>query len=280
MIASLRAEFMKLAKRPAIWLIVSVWLLLGLSFGYLFPYFSSRGTPAGPNPDGQVGQQGLAGALPAELVSTSIQATPMFAGALALLIGVLVTGSEYGWDTVKVLLTHGPRRLSVLSGKMLALIVLMLAIVLLSFGVNAVASLVVATISDSPVSWPAFGELAAGAGAGWLVVGMWSLGGAFLGILLRGTALAIGIGLVWALAVENLLRMFASVVDAVDVALRYLPATNAGSLVSALSSDRRGTVAPGVTDAVGGTHAALVLGAYALVFIAIAATVQHRRDVH
>ncbi|HEV8653239.1 MAG TPA: hypothetical protein VG276_28560 [Actinomycetes bacterium] len=34
---------------------------------------------------------------------------PLFAGALALLIGVLATGGEYGWDTVKVLLTLGPR---------------------------------------------------------------------------------------------------------------------------------------------------------------------------
>lgn len=281
MIASFLAEFLKLAKRPAIWLIGAIWLLLGLSFGYLFPYFSSQGTPAGPNPGAQTGEAALSGALPEALASTAIQGTPMFAGALALLIGVLVTGSEYGWDTVKVLLTQGPRRMSVLSGKLLALVVLMLALVLLSFGVDALAALVVASMSDSPVNWPPIGELATAAGAGWLIAGMWSLGGALLGILLRGTALAVGIGLVWALAVENLLRVFASMVDGVEVAMRYLPATNAGSLVAALGSSAQGEPSgvPGVNDTVGGGHAAIVLGVYALVFVVAAGILLRRRDV-
>ncbi|TCP52940.1 ABC-type transport system involved in multi-copper enzyme maturation permease subunit [Tamaricihabitans halophyticus] len=280
MIASLRADLLKQAKRSAIWLIGGLWLVLSLVFGYLFPYLSSRGTPTGPNADGVAGQAALAGALPAELVSTSIQAAPMFAGALALLLGVLVTGSEYGWDTVKLLLTAGPRRLSVLSGKLVALLMLLLAILLSSFAINAVASFVVAVVSDSQVSWPSVGEIAVGIGAGWLIGAMWSLAGALLGIVLRGTALAVGIGIVWVLALENLLRLFGSIVDWIDAALRFLPATNAGSLVSALSAGRRAPLAPGVTDAVGGTHAALVLGGYLVVFAVLAGVLLRRRDVH
>jgi hypothetical protein len=49
MIASLLAELLKLARRPATWLIVGVWMTLSLVFGYAFPYFSYRaGPPPGP----------------------------------------------------------------------------------------------------------------------------------------------------------------------------------------------------------------------------------------
>lgn len=37
-----------------------------------------------------------------------------------------------------------------------------------------------------------------------MIGGMWILGGALTGTLTRGPALAVGLGLVWVLAVENL----------------------------------------------------------------------------
>lgn len=82
-------------------------------------------------------------------------------------------------------------------------------------------------------------------------------GGAFLGTLVRGIGLGVGIGLVWALVVENLLRSFGSIVEALGVVQRLLPGTNAGAPVQGQPG---GTT--GVTDAVGGTSAARVLAAY------------------
>ncbi len=281
MIASLVAELMKLAKRPALWVVVGVWMTLSLVFGYVFPYFSYRGTPSGPDAGADLGERVLSEALPAALVPAAIQGFPLFAGALALLLGVLASGGEYGWRTMKVLLTLGPSRLSVLAGKLLALAVAMLLIVLSTFVVDASASLLVASATDKPVDWPPLGELIAGVGAGWLVVGMWCLAGAFLGTLVRGTALAVGLGLVWALAVENLLRIFGSIVDAVDVVQRFMPGTNAGALAAALGVPVQGQPGgtPGVTDVVGGMPAALVLVAYLVVFVAASAVLVLRRDV-
>lgn len=281
MIASFLAELMKLAMRPAMWVIAGVWMTLSLVFGYVFPYFSYLGTPSGPNAGANLGERVLSEALPAELVPAAIQGFPLFAGALALLIGVLATGGEYGWDTVKVLLTLGPRRLSVLTGKLLALAVVMLLVVLATFVVDAAASLLVASVTDEPADWPPIGEVITGVGAGWLVVGMWCLAGAFLGTLVRGTALGIGIGLVWALAVENLLRIFGSIVDVVDVVQRFMPGTNAGALAAALGVPVQGQPGgtPGVTDVVNGTSAAVVLAAYLVVFVVASAVLVHRRDV-
>jgi hypothetical protein len=61
---------------------------------------------------------------------------------------------------------------------------------------------------------------------------MWCLAGLFLGIAVRGTAVAIGLRLAWAL--ENLLRIFGAIVDAVDVVQPLMPGTNATKLAAAL----------------------------------------------
>jgi ABC-type transport system involved in multi-copper enzyme maturation permease subunit len=205
----------------------------------------------------------------------------MFAGALALLLGAVATGSEYQWQTMKTMLTQGPRRWSVFGGKALALGVVTILLVAATFVVDAGAAWLVATITDHPADYPPAGDLATGFAGGCLVVAMWCWAGLFLGILLRGTALAIGFGLVWALAVENLVRAFASTLDPIDTLARYMPGTNAGALVAALGVPAQGQTGgtPGVTDIVTGTHATLVLTAYIMAFLLIAGTLLHRRDV-
>jgi ABC-2 type transport system permease protein len=270
---SIAAEWLKLRKRPAVWLIAGVWLILDIVFGYVLPYLGYLGAVQ----DGPGASRGLATVLPENLVASATQGLPMFAGALAMILGVLVTGSEYGWSTVKTMFTQRPRRLGVLGAKAVVLAGMLAGILVTSFLVDAGASAVIAGIESQPLVWPGVGELAGGAGAAWLIVAMWCAAGMFLGVLVRGTALAIGLGLVWALAVENLLRGFASMLDVIDVAQRWLPGTNAGSMAAALSD--LPSSAPGVTSVVSGTHAALVLGAYVVAFIVAAAALTRRRDV-
>ena len=53
---------------------------------------------------------------------------------------------------------------------------------------------------------PSLGRSSRSLGAGFLVMEMWALVGFLLGTLARGPALSVGLGLVWALVVENLLR--------------------------------------------------------------------------
>lgn len=282
MLASLNAELFKLRKRVALWLIVATWAVLSLLFGYVFPYLSYRGIASGPGAaGGESAQRAISSALPADLPSTAIAGFPLFAGALALILGVLTVGSEYGWQTVKVMLTQGPRRASVLAGKVSAVLLVMLGIVILTFVVDGAASLLVASMANKTVSWPGFGDILRGVGGGWLIVSMWALGGMFLGFLLRGTALAVGLGLVWALAVENLLRAFASTISLINVLQKFFPGTNAGALAAALGVPAMGSDGgtPGITTAVSGTQAAIVLGCYLVVFIGVSAILLNRRDV-
>ena len=113
--------------------------------------------------------------------------------------------------------------------------------------------------------------------AGWLIAAMWPVLGALLGIALRGVALPVGLGLVWLLAVQNLLALIAApLLDWVAQLQKALPGPNAGSLVAALGA---GGDTPGVEALVGGGQAALIVGAYLLVFAAAGGALLRRRDI-
>ena len=143
----------------------------------------------------------LAGVLPGELVPTSLGGFPVFAGALALILGALATGSEYGWGTLQTALTQRPTRLATYGGKLLALAASTLGIVLATFALNATVASVIAGVESRPLDFPSLAELAGGVGSGWLILGMWCGLGALLGFAFRGVALPIGLGVVWVLDV-------------------------------------------------------------------------------
>jgi hypothetical protein len=106
---------------------------------------------------------------------------------------------------------------------------------------------------------------------------MWTMFGAVLGILLRGVALAVGLGLVWMLAVQNLISQLAApLLPWVDTAQQGLPGPGAGSLVASLGAP---TGTPGVQALMGGGAATLVVAAYLVGFVALGAVVLRRRDI-
>ncbi len=282
MSGSYRAEMLKLVKWPATWILGGVLLVLAQVFGYLIPYVAYRSGGGGGFAAGETTAQLLADTLPGRLIPNTLGGFPMFAGAIALIIGALAAGSEYGWGTLKTILTQRPRRLSLLGGKLLAITSTILALVIGVFAVNAVWSWVIATTEGRPADWPSVLDLGRGIGAGWLILGMWSLLGALLGTLFRSTSLAVGLGLVWALAVENLIRGFAGLLGFLDAFQKGLPGTNAGSLVASLGAatlDQPGGT-PGVTAVVGGRLAVVVLIAYVVVLIVIAGITLQRQDVN
>jgi len=275
MIASFSAELLKLAKRPGVWVVSGVWLALSLVFEYLFPYLSYRGQSVGP-PSG-AGRQLLAQLLTSHFVTTAVAGWPYFGGALILVLGALVTGSEFSWGSLKTILAQGPRRHSVLAGKLLAVGVIVMLLGFAGFAASAGLSALIAAAESQAASWPSPGDVFRGIGVGWLVLVMWSMAGMFLGVLTRGTSLAIGLGVIWVLAVEQLVRGFAPLIGALDTLERWLPGTNAGGLVAAIGVAARSTA--GVTAVVGGMHALLVVVAYIVGFSVLAGLLLSRRDV-
>jgi ABC-2 type transport system permease protein len=277
----LRAELFKLARRPAAWVLLAVALVLNQVFGYLVPYLSYRsGSPSDVAGPGATPRQLLASTMPDQLVGNTIGGFPVFAGALALVLGALMFGGEYGWGTVKTMLTQRPGRTPVLLGQLLALASALVVGIVAMFAAGAATAVAIAAAEDQAIVWPSAAALAQGFGAGGLVLFTWAVLGAVLGVTLRGVALPIGLGVVWVLGVENLVSALAgSMLSALQPVRDLLPGVNAGSLVSAVVPDRMVDAPPGVTDTVGELRALVTLLAYVVVCAGVAAWSSRRRDV-
>jgi ABC-2 type transport system permease protein len=274
-----RAELFKLRKRPATWVLLGTAVLLNLSFGYLVPYLSYRSGGsdmlAGTSP-----AQLLASTLPDQLVTNTIGAFAVFSGALALVLGALIFGSEYGVGTVKTLLSQGPGRLVVVIGQLVALGIALLVGILTMFVAGAVAATAIGVGESQQLVWPTPGALLEGVMAGWLILLMWSVLGAVLATVLKGVALPIGLGVVWVLGVESLVAAVAgSVLSAVQPLRDVLPGVNAGSFLAMVLPSGSVDPPPGVNTYVDGDRAGLTLVAYVLVCAVGSVLAVRRRDI-
>lgn len=275
--AIVAAELLKLIRRPATWVLLALWPSLQLLFSFVIPYISYL---RGEDLEGRPPEVSLASTLPDKLVENAIAGLPMFGGALLLTLGALLAGSEYGWGTLKTLLSQGPRRVSVLAGQLLALVVLLAVTVASTFVLNAAVSWGIAAAESAPANWPTAGELALGFGGGLLIATTWGALGMLLGTLFRGTALPIALGLIWVLAIEILVvNVAAPLLEIFDVAQAALPGVNAGSLVAALAGPNATLDTPGVAPIVGGAQAAWVLAGFLVLFTALSGLLLARRDV-
>jgi ABC-2 type transport system permease protein len=283
MSGSFAAEILTLSKRATTWVLLGLSLVLMELFAYVLPYLSYLTGDQNTATEGLTRGQVLAGVLPDQLIPNTIGGFPVFTGALVLIFGGLAVGSEYGWGTLKTILTQRPSRLRVYAGKLLALAAMVLAGVLIMFAVGALTSGVIATIESKPLDFPAATELARGLGGAWLILATWCAFGALLGFVFRSVALPVGVGAVWVLGIEGLISGVAgSLLPSLQGLRDLLPGVNAGSVVWVLTSLAGGNpaeVAPGVTDAVSGTRGAVTLAAYLAAFAAAGALLLRHRDV-
>jgi len=118
-------------------------------------------------------------------------------------------------------------------------------------------------------------------GAGWLIMALWTLLGVLLAVLSRGTALALGLGILYGLVVEGLVSGFGNSIALLhDVSLAFLR-TNAYSLVAPLTGRTTEAGGPGVFNGpfVDPWQALVVIAGYIVVFAGVSAVVLARRDV-
>jgi ABC-2 type transport system permease protein len=274
MSASVSAELLLLRKRTSTWILLTIWTILALVFAYLVPYITYLNGS---------GSESLADLLPQRLVGTLMGGFPFFGGVFALMLGVLALGSEYGWGTLKMLFTQRPGRLRVFGAKVLALAAVLVPFVLVVYAVGALASYGIAMREGAEVAWPSAWLLLRGLAAGWLILAVWAAFGVLLAVLSRGTALATGMGILYALVVEGLLSALASQVSLLDRLVEFFLRANAYSLVTRLGVSA-GDVAdngPGSFSGpfVSGEQALLVLASYITAFLLLSGWLLHRRDV-
>jgi ABC-2 type transport system permease protein len=277
---STKAELLRLRKWPAVWVTVGAWLALAAMFGYIFNYVSYATGDTSFSNEGATTASLLAELMPANVPSVLIQGTPMFGGALMMVLGALVAGSGYGWGTWKTVFIQRPSRTAAGLGSLVALTLTVVGLVAVTLLMCFGFSLGIAALESQTVVWPGAVEVLEGVGAGLAVLEMWALAGFLLGTLARGPALSVGLGLVWALVVENLLRGVGALLSPVEAFTHVLPGTAAGSLVGAIVGiEPGGDSTPGVVDTLSASQASWTLAAYVVLLPTAALWLMRRRDV-
>ena len=272
---SVRADLIVMARRRSTWVLLGLWVLLGMMFAFLLPYSTYRGG------EGVAGN--LAPLLPENLIAAVIGGFPVFGGVIALMLGVLVIGSDYGWATLKTVMSQRPGRVQLLISKLAATFLFLILFVLAIFSAGAIASYIIANLEGVAVTWPSALGLVEALAAGWFLLAIWASIGVALAVLSRGTALAIGLGVLYALFIESLLSALAGQISWLASAAEYSIRANAYSIVTGIGVPPESFAdnGPGgfFGPYVGLGQAILVLGAYAGVFLAISAATFVRRDV-
>ena len=293
MAASYTAEILKLRKRPATWVLGIIWLAFLILFTYALPYVLFTNLPA-PEPPAdapsemqdemQVQQeaaleQQIAQLYPENLVSHVASDFSGIGAPIALILGALAAGSEYGWGTLKMVLSQRPGRLGAFFAKMLALATLLALFVVLALVASLVCSLFVAGLQGATINWPSLAGLLEALGAGGIILFVWAALGVLLATLFRSTALAIGLGLFYALAFEGIFFSLPVPNESFQDARRFFLGQNSGFLADSFAGGSLPQDLVSPAQSVGATQAALALCAYLAVFILLAALAFSQRDV-
>jgi len=283
MLAAFRGELFKVVRRPGVWVLVIVLLVLAILIGYAITWliytFPPKGASQGLAP-GQTLAEFKVTLYPANFVRETLGQWGVLGGVFALIVGVLMQGSEYGWGTIKTLYTQRSGRLTMLFGKVAALAVVVFVMVIALFAVDAASSTVVALVDGKTLSYPDANTILKAVVACFLIFGFWAMFGLALATLFQQSALAIGLGLAYALVVEVLIFGLLGGLggDIVKQIQQWFPVANTTYLTESFGSVRvRGILAQApFADA---THAVLMLLLYVAAFTAISAYLSRTRDI-
>jgi ABC-type transport system involved in multi-copper enzyme maturation permease subunit len=275
-LGSFRAELLLLRSYVAYRVLLGVTLAITILLGYVLPYVSYRSKAAAER-----SPTDLVDLLPAHVIASWLGALPFWFGMLALIFGVLMFGGDYGWGTLKTALMEQPSRGRLVVARLAVLALAIAATLILVFVLAAVCSLVVAWSENASTKFSALADFVKALAEGWLILTVWATFGASLAVISRGTALAVGLGILYGLVLEGLVASFSDVAIVSHVSHAFLR-TNAYSLVEPLGGvTESATNGPGTFSGpfVAAWRAALVLIFYAVVFSGLSAAIVQRRDV-
>ena len=275
-------ELFKSWKRPAVWVCVLALIAVAVTIGYGLPWLVETYPPAGSSgqlPEGTTFADLKVSLYPANFVRQTLQQWAVLGGVFALILGVLSQGSEYGWGTLKTLFAQRDGRLAMLAGKIGALAVVILVLVLGLFAADAVSSVGAALLDGKNMSFPDAVTIVKGVAAMYLIFGFWALFGLALATLFRQSAMAIGLGLAYALVVEGIILGFASQFAGwVKELQQWFPIANTTYLAESFGQPA-GRAFARAAPAADANHAVAVLSVYVVAFAVITALLVRRRDV-
>ena len=275
-IAAVRAELFKVVRRPAMWVTIGLMFAIAVGLEYVLVYVVASHPPPAAQRVGATLVAARAGLYPDVVIRKSLANVAGLDGIFALILGVLVQGSEFAWGTVKTSLVQLPGRLSVVFGQLVAIAVLTLLMAVGVFALDALAASGVALLDSHAVAWPSAGDLVKGVAAAWLILYVLAVLGFALATLARQSAMAIGLGLAYVLVIENLVfGLLDNLGDTFKQIQEWFPIANAGYLQGSFGRLNE-AVAPPPVDA---THAVAILLLWLAIFIAVAGALMRQRDI-
>jgi ABC-2 type transport system permease protein len=278
------AELFKTVRRPAVWVCVFVLMAAAVTIGYALPWLAETYSPpsaAQGLPAGTTLADFKVSLYPINFLRYTLQQWSVLGGVFALIVGVLLQGSEYGWGTIKTMFTQRDSRIVMLAGKIGALGVLVLVMVLGLFLTDVIASVGAALLDGKSIGFPDAVEILKAVLAMFLIFGFWSMFGLALATVFRQSAMAIGLGLAYALVVEGLIFGFGGGLlgDWVKKIQEWFPLANTTYLSDSFGAIKIRNLPAGPPPYADATHAVLVLLGYVVAFALISSTLMQRRDV-
>jgi hypothetical protein len=275
---SVTAELLLLRRRSAYWIILAIYATTSMLFSYVFPYLIYRSDFSGGHMEGVA----LFLLLPVNLVKYSLVGFPFYAGIMVFIVGVLAVGSEFNWDTFTNTFVQRAGRPWIMFAKLTALAVMLVPFVVVNYALGAVFSSGIALIEDATISWPPLWDIARALGLSWFILALWAMFGVFLAVLSRGTSLAIGLGIFYALIIEGVVSAFGSQIDVLAFISKGFLRTAGYSIVTSMGAIVSGEDGPGAFDGpfIPAGRAALIITAYIILFGAYAIYSVNRRDVN
>lgn len=278
-IRSVMAELLLLRRRAAYWIILAVYATTSMLFTYVFPYLVYRNAIGGP-PE-HVTRIVLGVMLPANLVNYLLVGFPFYGGIMVFIVGVLAVGSEYNWGTFTNTLVQRASRPWIMLAKMAALAVALVPFVLSDYILGAVFSSGIATIENAAISWPPVWDIVRALGLSWFILALWVMFGVLLAVVSRGTSLAIGLGIFYALIVEGVVAAFGQQIDVLLLISKGFLRTAGYSVVTSMGAMVTGENGPGGFGGpfIPAGRAAIMIVTYIVLFGAYAIYAVNRRDV-
>jgi ABC-2 type transport system permease protein len=268
MIASIKAEWRKNRFRPAF--LVSTGLIAGITvLVYTSTWYLAT------HPVAAERAVSITTLYPDKFVNNVMGAGFPLGAAMAIVLGAILAGSEYSWGTLKTMFTQRPGRLTTWVGRMVIFTGWMAVLTAVLFGIGAAYSVAIAAVNNHPVTWPAVEAIVKGFGAIWLIFTVNGAIGMALGVLVRQSAAAIGIGVVYLLSVEIIAVRFIDSVSNGDY--KWIGNLFVGQNANALIGQLGGTAPRGLT--ISAEQAVLVMLAWLIALVVVAAGLQRVRDV-
>jgi ABC-2 type transport system permease protein len=272
MIGVIKAEIRKHTRRPAFRVGAAlVALLVSAAYGIgLAGLINSSLAPAGG--------VNVAQLYPDQFVIYATGAAAL-SGAIAMIVGALMAGSEYSWGTFKTALTQRAGRLTTIAGRILAFLFYTSALTLIILALSATWSVVVAQYEAHAISWPALIDILKGFGAIWIVISVSGTLGIALGTLFRQPAAAVGVGLVYGLALQVLVVRFIASIS--NGAYKWIADLFEGQNTTALLQSFYPPPAVGqIAKAdISAERAIIVLLTYVAVYVVATAALVRQRDI-